>query len=186
MRILLSLFVLLAFGLGCARVSVQAPKEPIKVDISMRLDIYQHIESDIDKIENMVTGEKGKGPQSFLNLGVTEAYADEGLSPDVQAAALRRKERRADLSALQAQGILGENRSGLVELRKVGASISFPINDENKDRMIIYRAVAEKNGTSIEEVQKLYAKRLQADAVSGTPIEVYNSSKGAYDWIIKN
>lgn len=182
MRILLSLFVLLAFGLGCARVSVQAPKEPIKVDISMRLDIYQHIENDIDKIENMVTGDssKGKGPQSFLNLGVTEAYADEGLSSDVQAAALRRKERRAELVALEQQGILGENRSGLVELRKVGASIAFPINDENKDRMIIYRAVAEKNGSSVEEVQKLYAKRLQADAVPGTPIEVDSG------WTIKN
>ena len=181
MRIILSLLVLLSFGLGCARVSVQAPKEPIKVDISMRLDIYQHIENDIDKIENMVSGEsKGKGPQSFLNLGVTEAYADEGLSPDVQAAALRRKERRSDLVALQAQGIIGENKSGLIELRKVGASIAFPINDENKDRMIIYRAVAEKNGSSVEEVQKLYAKRLQADAVAGTPIE---TSQG---WTIKN
>jgi len=40
MRILLSLMMFLAVGLGCARVSVQAPKDPIKVDISMRLDIY--------------------------------------------------------------------------------------------------------------------------------------------------
>jgi len=31
---------------GCAKVQVQAPKEPIKVDISMRLDVYQHVEKD--------------------------------------------------------------------------------------------------------------------------------------------
>lgn len=181
MRILISLLAVLAMGLGCARVSVQAPKDPIKVDISMRLDIYQHIESDIDKIENMVTGDAAKGPHSFLNLLVTDAYADEGLSPDVQAAALRRKERRSELAELQAKGILGENKLGLVELRKAGAKIAFPINDENNDRLIIYRAVAEKNGSSVQDVQKIYAKRLQADAVSGTPIEVNGQG-----WIIKN
>ena len=140
------------------------------------------LQNDIDEIENMVTGDspKRKGSQSFLNLGVTEAYADEGLSSDVQAAALRRKERRADLVALEEQGILGENKMGLVEVRKAGAKIAFPVDAENSDRMIIYRAVAEKNGSSVEEVQKLYAKRLQADAASGTPIEVDSG------WTIKH
>ena len=37
-------------GLGCARVRVEAPKEAIKVDISMRLDVYQHVQKDIDEI----------------------------------------------------------------------------------------------------------------------------------------
>ncbi|MDD5729736.1 MAG: hypothetical protein PHN57_01210, partial [Candidatus Omnitrophica bacterium] len=46
--------------LGCARVRVEAPKEPIKVDISMRLDIYQHVTKDINDIENIVTGSEGK------------------------------------------------------------------------------------------------------------------------------
>ena len=37
------LILAIIISLGCAKVQVQAPKEPIKVDISMRLDIYQHI-----------------------------------------------------------------------------------------------------------------------------------------------
>ncbi|MDP2911312.1 MAG: hypothetical protein Q8N76_03140, partial [Candidatus Omnitrophota bacterium] len=50
---------LVAF-LGCARVRVEAPKDPIKLDISMRLDIYQHVAKDIDAIEGIVSGNETK------------------------------------------------------------------------------------------------------------------------------
>jgi uncharacterized protein YdbL (DUF1318 family) len=53
------------------------------------------------------------------------------------------------------------------------------VNAENSDRMTIYQSVAKKNGSSVEEVQSLYAKRLQADAPAGTPIETESG------WIIK-
>ncbi len=36
--------------LGCARVSMVAPKEAIKLDVAMRLDVYQHVVKDIDSI----------------------------------------------------------------------------------------------------------------------------------------
>ncbi len=183
MKKVLMVLLALTATLGCARVRMEAPKDPIKLDVTMRLDIYQHIKNDIDDIENIVAGEpekaKTKGSQSLLNILVSDAYAAEGLSPEVEAAALRRKERHTDLVALEEQGILGENRLGLLELRKSVKKFAFPLNDENNDRMIIYRAVAKKNGSSLEEVQKLYAKRLQADAPAGTPIEVDSG------WIIK-
>jgi uncharacterized protein YdbL (DUF1318 family) len=178
--------------LGCARVSVQAPKDPIKVDISMRLDIYQHIKNDIDDIENMVTGSspkpKTQGPQSFLNIFVSQAYAAEDLSSEVQAAALRRKDRRDQLISLAEKGIIGENKSGLLVIRlsdKTDASATKLVNEENRDRMIIYQSVAQKNGSSVEEVQKLYAKRLQQDALAGTPIEVFDNARGSFEWTIK-
>jgi len=82
-------------GIGCARVSLQGSEKPIKVDISMRLDVYQHVEKDADSIENIVSG--GKDKQSFLNLFVSVAYAQEEMSPEVHDAALRRKDRRATL-----------------------------------------------------------------------------------------
>ena len=145
--------------LGCARVSVQAPKDPIKVDISMRLDIY-----------------------------VSQAYAAEDLSSEVQAAALRRKDRRDQLISLAEKGIIGENKSGLLVIRlsdKADASATKLVNEENRDRMIIYQSVAQKNGSSVEEVQKLYAKRLQQDALVGTPIEVFDNARGSFEWTIK-
>ena len=48
--------------------------------------------------------------------------------------------------------------------------------------MIIYKSVAAKNNTPVEEIKKVYAQRLQADAPSGTPIEVLNPATAAYEW----
>ena len=192
MKILILLLTSVIVVAGCARVLVQAPKEPIRVDISMRLDIYQHIEKDIDEIENIVSGSSEK-PQSkaspnILNFFVKEAYADEGLSPQVEQAALRRRDRRSQLFSWEEKGVVGENKAGLAEVRildQVNDATQKLIEAENNDRMLIYQAVAVKNGTSVEEVQKLYAKRLHADSPSGTPIEVFNEANGSYEWKIK-
>lgn len=175
------------FGMGCARVRVEGPKEPIKVDISMRLDIYQHVAKDIDDIESIVSGSESKPaektPQGRLGLFIGTAFAQESeLGPEVQQAALSRRDRRSQLVSWQEKGVLGENKSGLLELKgPADSSVQVLADAENKDRMVIYEAVAKKNGTSVEEVQKLYAKRLQSDAPSGTPIEAANES-GSYEW----
>jgi len=176
--------------LGCARVRVEAPKEPIKLDISMRLDVYQHVAKDIDQIEDIVSGSKAKpkNNQSLLNYFVASAYAQEALSPEVEQAALRRKERRQDLSSWQENGVIGENKSGLLEIRistEADADLVKLIKEENIDRMVIYEAVAKKNGTPVEEVQKLYSKRLQKDAPTGASVEVLNEATGKYEWQIK-
>lgn len=181
--------VILAFG--CARVRVEAPKEPIKVDIAMRLDIYQHVQKDIDAIEGIVTGDPSKtqpsDKQSFLSLFLASAYAEEGMSPQVEQAALKRRDRLNELRGLQAQGVIGENKMGLVEARGSagGDSVEQLINAENSDRMVIYKAVAAKNNTSVEEVQKLYAERLGNSAPSGTPLEVLNEATGLSEWKAK-
>ncbi len=177
---------ILAIGLGCARVRVEAPKEPIKVDISMRLDIYQHVSKEIDDIESIVSGSKDKG--SLLGIFISNAYAQEGLNSDVESAALRRRDRRSDLVVLQQKGIVGENKSGLVEIRpgqSADAAASALVQQENSDRMVIYRSISAKNGASLDEVEKMYAKRLQSDAPSGTPVETLNAQGSAYEWKIK-
>ena len=174
MRGLAFVFLLLILA-GCAHISVDAPKEPIRLDVTMRLDIYQHIQSDIDDIENMVsgTGKKAKAEDkhSLLDLLVTKAYAEEGLGPQVQAAVERRKERRAQLNALEQSGAIGENASGMVVVKKNTGDAQSIVSAENADRKVIYQAVADKNGSFVDEVAGLYAKRLQNDAPSGTPIE---------------
>jgi len=189
MRRIVICFALVTF-LGCARIQVEAPKEAFKVDISMRVDVYQHIQKDVDSIEDLVTGgtsSSGNKSGSFLFLSVKEAYAQEALSPEVEQAALRRRDRRAQLISLERQQVLGENKSGLVEIKgPADSALSELVKEENNDRMIIYRALAAKNNTSVEEVQKLYATRIQKDAPAGTPIEVLNESTGgAYEWKIK-
>ncbi|MFA5117663.1 MAG: DUF1318 domain-containing protein [Candidatus Omnitrophota bacterium] len=184
--------VIFVVMLGCARVRVEAPREPIKVDISMRLDIYQHVAKDIDDIENLVTGGASQkdiktNGRSLLDLRVGAAYAQESLSPEVEKAAISRRDRRAALSEWEGKGVIGENRSGLVEIRAIAQAdegVSALVSEENSDRAVIYQALARKNNTSVEEVQKIYAQRLQADAPAGTPLETVNAA-GQSQWKTK-
>src|SRR5216684_1205923 len=90
--------------LGCARVNMVAPKEAIKLDVSMRLDVYQHVAKDIDNIEVMVSGSQKKtvsqNHQSLLEYFIADAYAEDDLGPGVQAAVASRKNRRPELVAM--------------------------------------------------------------------------------------
>ena len=193
MRTALLISACLILSLGCARLSVQAPKEPIKVDITMRLDIYQHVQKDIDDIESIVSGgakEKvqTKDNQSWLGVFLSNAYAEDDLNPKVKQAALSRRGRLSDLTSWESKGVIGENKLGLVEIRNAGAadsSVGQLVQAENSNRMVIYQSIAEKNGTSVEDVQKIYAQRLQRDAPPGTPIEVLDESTGKSTWQIK-
>jgi uncharacterized protein YdbL (DUF1318 family) len=150
------------------------------------------VEKDIDAIEGIVSKGKDKNKpndkQSFLGLVIGSAYAQEGLNPEVEQAALRRKDRIDKLYAFEGNGVIGENKIGLVEVKdssQADDSVKQLIEAENSDRMIIYKSMAAKNNISVEEVQKLYAKRLHSDAPSGTPVEVLNEAAGAYEWKAK-
>jgi uncharacterized protein YdbL (DUF1318 family) len=187
-RIWIVIMVAAAVGFGCARVNVGGAKEPIKVDIAMRLDIYQHVQKDIDSIENIVAGDKAKtgkkpGDQSWLNFALAEVYAQEGLGPEVEQAALRRKDRRSSLDSWEAQGVVGENKSGLIEIKnskQADSAVRDLVQVENADRMLIYRSLAQKYGEALEQIQKVYAEKLSAQAPSGTPIESLNG-----EWKVK-
>jgi len=178
-KTLIFAMIALAIGLGCARVNVGGSKEPIKVDIAMRLDIYQHVQKDIDSIENIVSGDKIKsekkpGGQSWLNLLEANVYAQDDLSPEIEQTALRRKNRRATLDSWEAKAVVGENNAGLVEIRNSGqadSSVKSLVQEENADRLLIYRSLSQKYNQALEQIQKVYAEKLSAQAPSGTPIE---------------
>lgn len=182
-------FLALFFLLGCARVNLTA-KEPIKLDVTMRLDIYQHVAQDADEIENMISAPAAEkraasDKTSWLMFGVQEVYAQEdGSYPaDVQAAIDARKDRRQILLAWESKGVIGENAAGFAEVRDPAAadsSVFSYVSAENADRQIIYEYVARKNGTESSETGKVFAKRIQVDVPGGTPIQ---SSDG--NWIIK-
>lgn len=182
----------LLFIFGCARVRVEVPREPIKVDISMRLDIYQHVQKDIDAIEDIVSGARKEdappGGESLLNYVTSYAYAQEGLKSEVEEAALRRRDRYSEVTLWQERGAVGEDSQGLLQIRAssgTGSSLEALVEAENNDRMIIYCSLAEKNNVSIEEIQTLYAQRLQKGAPRGTPVEVLNEVTGDYEWRVK-
>ena len=119
---------------------------------------------------------------------VTDAYAQEGISADVETATNSRRDRRADLMVLEIKGAVGENKSGLVQImpgRDADDAANAMVAQENKDRMVIYNSVAAKNGQPMVEIQTMNAKNLQCDASSGTPIEVLNAAGSVYEWKVK-
>jgi len=84
--------------------------------------------------------------------------------------------------------VVGENRSGLLEIRKpaeADADIQEAVRQENSDRMLIYSSIAQANNLALEEVQRLYAQRLQSDAPAGTPVQVRDQAGSGYLWQIK-
>lgn len=179
-RKIVVILAMLIIAIGCARVQVVAPKDPIKVDIAMRLDVYQHVEKDINAIESIVTGKKPVGMlQSVLNHFVGTAYADDGFSAEAEEAAMRRRARYQDLVSAESRGDIGETNKGFVVSRS-NASVNNLVSAENSDRMIIYRSISNKNGAPLGEVQKLYAMKLQSSAPSGTPIE-----QASGEWLTK-
>ena len=178
------MFVFLGFlvfsVVGCATVKLQTPAEPIKLDVTMRLDVYQHVQKDIDAIESIVTGGQPEGLISLFDALVPTAYAED-LSPEIENAALRRKARYSQIVELGKAGVIGENSLGMAVVRKAAdASAEKLVKEENNDRMVIYEGIARKNGTSVTDVQKVYAKSLQNSAPAGTPIEMENGA-----WRIK-
>jgi uncharacterized protein YdbL (DUF1318 family) len=159
------LIALVAF-FGCARVRVEAPKEAIKLDISMRLDIYQHVAKDIDAIEDIVSGNEPKralGKKgSMLDIFVKDAYAQDSFGPEVEQAAYGRRDRKTQLDSLETGEVVVENKLGMVEIKgSADSSVKALVDAENADRMVIYKAIAAKNGISVEEVQQIYAKKIQ-------------------------
>jgi uncharacterized protein YdbL (DUF1318 family) len=187
----LAALFLLVFTFGCASVEVKAPKDPIKVDVSMRLDVYQHVAKDVDEIENMVSSSgttTASGLHSFLPFLTETAYAEESMGPDVDEAVSGRKSRYGEIARLESSGIVGENKMGLLEVRSPGKADENTLSmvtAENSDRMTIYRGIAHKNGTKVQDVQKVYSKRLQRDAPSGCPIEEMDEVTGRAAWSVK-
>jgi len=171
------LALVLLLLMGCARVRFES-KDPIKVDVTMRLDIYQHVAKDVAAIEDLVSsGSEKKGgsvsPKSLSWLGIAEVYAQDDLEgsypSDVQSAIERRKARRQELLALESEGAVGETASGYVVVKK-GNAASL-VEEENRDRRMIYQYVASKNQASVDNTGRVFAKRIHEDAPLGTPLE---------------
>jgi uncharacterized protein YdbL (DUF1318 family) len=119
---------------------------------------------------------------------VQVACAQEGISADVEKATNDRRARRPDLMTLEIKGVIGENKSGLVQVmlgHETDAAAAAMEDQENNDRMVIYNSVVAKNNLPMDEVQTMNAKNLQCDASTGTPIEVLNDQGSAYEWKVK-
>lgn len=149
-------------------------------------------------IEDMVSSESQPRGASCLGFfsGVREAWAEgedvkdaesekEDYPEAVRDAIERRSVRRSELVSWEAKGVIGENMRGQVEIVKRGASkknknLVTLVEQENKDRSVIYAYVAEKDKVAVNETARFFSRKIQADAPAKTPIQCLNG-----EWTVK-
>ena len=104
---------------------------------------------------------------------ITTAVADNGIKA-------RMKARLPAIRELKAQGIVGENNQGFLEFLKSADQDQDVVESENSDRRRVYKAIADQQGTSADDVGRLRATKNSERARSGDMIQ---NEKG--EWIRK-
>lgn len=159
----------LALGLlaGCKSLSFNlATSEPIKVDIAMRLDVYQHAPD-------------GGGAKP----GASPTPAPGARSGN---AAERAKDRQADIQVFKNSRLVGESRDGLLVIvtetaGDYGDYVRRMVASENSDRMAQMKALAEKQKRPLPEVQKEQGALWANRSFKGEWIET-RKPDGTYQW----
>jgi len=142
------LVLVLGFLSGCAPTVNLATPEPIKVDVGVRLDVYQK-----------TAPTKAKEEQSSLEI------------------ASARRLRSGEIQQLKSSHIIGEDRDGYLDMRqppkdpKYLAYAQSIIQAENADRSYLYLANAQTQNKPMEMVGAEYAKLWRDRAFPGEWIQ---------------
>jgi uncharacterized protein YdbL (DUF1318 family) len=117
----------------------------------------------------------------LIALFLFNAFAGAVSAESEADAAQRIKERLAQIDTLKGSGDVGEAASGYLEARaELGPRQRAIIEAENADRRIVYAAVAERTGQTVEDVGQQRALRIAELARPG----VWLQSPGG-DWYRK-
>ncbi len=158
MRLAAALLVLVAFT-GCKTIGVDlGTQQPLKVDIAMKLDVYQH----------------GDG-----------TGAKKTSAPAVDVVTTRRN-RLAEVQALKDQRIVGENHAGYLEARnlppgKFGEYVRQSVDDENADRARLIERLAKERNLTVAAAESQQAEIFRKSAFKGEWIEVPDA-EGKFAW----
>jgi uncharacterized protein YdbL (DUF1318 family) len=79
----------------------------------------------------------------------------------------RMHQRLPQIVDLKAKGKIGENNQGYLEARNGTAAFKGLIDAENKDRRMVYEAIAKQNNISIDVVGRRRAMQIAARADKG-------------------
>lgn len=98
-------------------------------------------------------------------------YSIKSMTPEVQQALDSRKDRFSQLRTLKVSGAIGENNRGYVEALSGEAKILAA--DENSDRAVIYKAIAQQNGLedALSTIESAFAQVQSDKAESGDKIQ---------------
>jgi hypothetical protein len=157
-----ALLVLTIAGLcGCSSIPIDVgTTEPVKVDIAMKVDVYQHADP-----------------------GTSKKVVVQAPPTDV---AKSRRNRMAEIQILKNSRIIGENHAGFVEIRnnppgEYGDYVRTTVDAENADRARLLEKLAKEKGLSVAEVERQQAELFRKDAFVGEWIEVPDA-EGKFAW----
>lgn len=108
-------------------------------------------------------------------------YDYKTMTPEIQKALQNRQARYYQLQSLKKQSAVGENNKGYVTALKEDAATSTLVSAENRDRRVLYEALAEQNalgGNGLLEVQRAFAEVQSDKASSG---EMVQNATGAWE-----
>lgn len=88
---------------------------------------------------------------------------------DLGAVKSRMAQRLSQVEGLKASGAVGETNRGFLEVRSGDAG--SVVTAENKDREIVYAALAKQTGTSAEQVGRARARQIAQHARAGEWIQ---------------
>jgi uncharacterized protein YdbL (DUF1318 family) len=151
---------------GCKAPTVNlATSEPIKVDINMRLDVYQYSSPSAKKPA------QGQAPST------------------AQTPEARRRNRMADIQQFKNERLVGEGHEGLLVIRskpegEYGDYVRVAVEEENADRMDLMKSLAESQKTSLPEIQGKQAELWRNRSFKGEWIETPGPD-GSWNWVQK-
>lgn len=136
-------------------------EEPVKVDLSMDVHVYQHA------------------------AATTEKAATE--QADYRAAMDTRRNRMAEIQELKNSRIIGENHLGKISIRnkpagEYGDYITKTVDDENRDREALIKHEAAEKDISITKVQQEQWRHWQRKSFPGEWIEVDDEDGSGMHW----
>ncbi|MEO6847105.1 MAG: DUF1318 domain-containing protein [Chthoniobacterales bacterium] len=165
------LFCAAFFLFGCKNVPVDlTTSSPLKVDIDMRLDVYNH------------------NPTTNTNPSPEKKTESTAGSSSPEA---RRRNRLADIQTMKNNRIVGEGHDGLLAIRndvpgEYGEYVHEVVREENNDRTEQMKQLAEEQKVSLADIQKKQGELWRDRAFKGELIEVpVDKNASSYKWIQK-
>ena len=86
----------------------------------------------------------------------------------------RMKARLSQIDTFKQQGVIGETNRGYLKLLKSNAQAKSLVDAENKDRKLIYAAIAKQQKVSVDLVEKRRAMMIARRAVRGVMLQDAN------------
>lgn len=142
-------------------VNVATP-EPIKVDVNMRLNVYQYRGDDSAKPDEAQAG--------------------------YEEAVVRQRNRMAEVQTLKNNRLVGEDHRGMLHLREKpagdwGSQVTEAVKKENEDRMILIRHEAKESNKQVHEIEAARWKANIEKAFKGEWIEAPGDKPDTFKWI---